>query len=155
VATSYTNVVSTTLALPNAGAYGTADSIGGKNTLTDAERNGAAATGIIHSVVVKDKAEQSAALIVIFFNADPSASTLTDNSAVSVHDDDAGKVIGVVSITAADYEDIGACHVATIRNLGLPFELSAGSLYFAVRADGGTPTYANGDLIVDLGILPD
>lgn len=149
-----TTVLTVTPVLAVAGAYAVNDLVGTKNTLADAVR-ASAGKGIIQSVVLADKAKQDARLDIIFFNADPSGSTLTDNGAATLVDADLLKVVGVVTILPTDYCDLADNSVASRCGIGLAFAAAGGDNLYAVLVSRGTPTYAAGDLQLLVTILQD
>lgn len=137
-------------------AYADGDLVGEKLTLTNAGRIEGGSL-IVHSIVLADKAKQSAALDVVFFFADPSGTTFTDNAALDVADADLEKIAGVVSIAASDYADFNDNSVATVRNIGLLVDLPDGERdLYACLVTRGTPTYVETDDVdLSVGILQD
>lgn len=133
-------------------AYASGDVLGGKLTLTDVV-NANGLGGFIHSVTVIDQSKQKSRLDLLIFGADPAASAFVDNAALAVGAADQPNIIGAIPITAADYLDVGAIAVATVRGVGLAFDLLAGRALFAVAMCGGAPTYTGtDDLIFRIGI---
>lgn len=136
-----------------AGAYSAGDAVGGKLTFS-----GCPEEGLIHSVTVIDKGEQSAELNLVLFEAD--FTSVNDNAAFDVTSTEEPDIIGVVNIVATDYEDIGGLTVATVKNLSLPFKLTETAAAKRARIYGqlvtvGTPTYTStSDIIVKLAVLP-
>lgn len=102
--------------------------------------------GELATVVVLDEADQAQDIDLVFFNA--SAALGTINGAVNITDADARKVIGTVSIVAADYCDLVNNQIATKRGIGLP--LMTQSLYIGAICRSGTPTYAADSLKLKL-----
>lgn len=122
-------------------AYSAGDAIGGKLTLAGAVRvSGGAATLV--SLYLLDRSNQKPTGIVLFFNADPTAATLTDNALVALSTDDA-KVVGSVTIGAGDWQTIAGQGFATLRNVGLALKASSGTSLYAVFAASGTPTFTS------------
>jgi hypothetical protein len=118
--------------------YSTGDNVGGKVTLTDACRANMG-SGLIQSVVITSKSLQTATFDVIFFNADPSGSTFTDNVAQAIVDADLSKIIGVAQCTTVVGLAAESIHQATA--LALPFALSGGATtIYACIVVRGTPT---------------
>ena len=78
---------------------------------------------------------------VVFFDADPSGGTYTDNSPSVTVVADLGKVIGAVSLATADYVDLGTISQVNKQGLGIPFALPSGTSMYAVLIVRGTPTY--------------
>lgn len=142
-----------------AAAYAAADLIGGKISIIVPRwsiRN--KVKGAIVSARLVDQAAQAVAYHLTVFNANPSNTTFTENSALDVADADMTKIIGHISFPTAS-------QIANADNLFgegtfvgntnfLPFELATGAstLYAALRTTG-TPTYAaTTDLSLLLGI---
>lgn len=107
-------------------------------------------TAILQSITMLDKADQGVGMTLLFANAETDFGTL--NAAPDPDDTESGTVIGHCAIVAADYIDLGANRVACIRNIGLMLKAGAAttSLYIAAVNGSGTPTYANGDLVLQL-----
>jgi hypothetical protein len=110
-------------------------------------------TALLQSVTIIDKADQGVAFTLLIANAATDFGTL--NAAPDPDDTEAATVIGHVPIAASDYVDLGASKVACIRNIGLLLKAGAAttSLHVAGINGTGTPTYANGDLVIQLGFL--
>lgn len=127
----------------NTAAYTAADFLGTKLTFTNAAR-AAAGSGIIESIIIRDLDNQKAALDLVFFHTDPTATTFTDNGAVEFADADVLNAIGFISVLAADYittQTTGGNAVAT-KLINLPFKLPLGLTFYAGAIVRGTPTYA-------------
>lgn len=136
----------------NTDAYTASDCIGGKQTVATA-RLEKPSDRVLNTVIVADKAQQKAAMNIIFFKADPATSTLTNNAAIDISDADLLEIIGVVEVTADDYIDFADNSVACVGAIGIPIDSDTGSFYFTIQAVG-TPTYvAVADLHVTLGML--
>jgi hypothetical protein len=136
------------------GAYTSGDNVGGKVTLASACRD-TTGSGIIQSVVITSKSIQTATFDVVFFSADPSGSTFTDNVAQAVVDADLSKVIGVAQCTTVVALAAESIHQATA--IGLPFALSGGAttLYAAIVVRG-TPTLGStSDIWLSVRVLQD
>jgi hypothetical protein len=100
------------------------------------------------SVTILDEAAQGVALDLVF-----SAGTITlgtINAAVSVSDADARKILGIVSVVAADYSALVNSSLATKRAIELIIQPDA-VLYLSGIVRSGTPTYAAGSLKIKLG----
>ena len=138
-------VITVTPTVSTTPAYASGDAVGGKLTLPNAVRL-AGGVGIIRSIVLTDKGKQNAAIDVVVFRADPTATTFTDNAALSVADADLLSIAGVVSVAAADYAAFVDNSVATKSGLGLAVNSITTTLY-ACLVTRGTPTYtASSDL---------
>jgi hypothetical protein len=132
-------------------AYTAGDAVGGK-----IEAQGATKHGLLHSVTVIDKDQQKAPLSLVLYESDFTADA--DNAAFSVETADQDKILGVVNITADDYEDIdGNISVATVKNLSLPVQNTTDvSTLRAQLKTTGTPTYTTvSSLTLKLGLLDD
>jgi hypothetical protein len=137
----------------DAALYATGDNMGGKLTLTGMTRV-AAGSGMIQSVVITSKAVQTATFDVIFFNADPSASTFTTNVAQALDDADLAKIIGVAQCnTVVALTD---CSIHQATNVAMPFKLPAGTSGYAAIVVRGAPTPAStSDLSISIRVLQD
>jgi hypothetical protein len=123
-------------------AYASGDLIGAKITLANAVQV-AAGSGELLSLVLSDLANQKSDIDVVLFDSDPSTTTFTDQAALDIDDADLVKVIGVISIAAADYVSFVDNAVATLRDLRLGFKLASGTSLYAALVCRGTPTYAS------------
>ncbi len=147
-----TTAIKDTTAVSTTPAYSIGDAVGGKRTIANALT--AAGTGVLESITVLDRANQSAPLTIIIFDADPTNATITDNAAFVYSTDDL-KVLGQINIAATDYTTLNSKAVATIKGIGLTLKAAGTSLYVAV-VTSSTPTYAaTTDVQIILGILQD
>lgn len=151
---AYSTKVAVTPVLAVAGVYAAGDVVGSKLTLAGAVR-AAGGGGIIQSVRLADKAKQNAATDVVFFAADPATSVFTDNAVATVADADLLLSAGHVSIAAADYASFADNSLATVGGVGLAVKLDSGVDLFAILVTRGAPTYANGDLELEVTVLQD
>ncbi len=140
-----------------AAAYATGELVGGKLTLTDPNAGGGGtylSGGIIQSVLITDLAKQSISKDVLFFDADPSNTTFTENSALDVDDTDLLNLIGVAAV--ADWFDFNDNSVGQALNLAIPYVIgSTGTALYAAIVERGAPTYAStSDLSIRVGIIP-
>lgn len=144
-----------TIAVSTTPAYSIGDCVGGKITLSSALR--AAGKGaILQSLFLRDTSNQRAGLELLIFNADPSASTLTDNAAVAIHANDVGKVIRRISIAASDYITIDSKAWADLSPGGRALHAASGVDLYAALVTTGTPTYALTTAIgLRLGVMQD
>lgn len=114
------------------------ESIGGKLTLTNAVRVSAAlgqpgTSGIIQDIVFASTDVLLAGpLDVYFFNADPSASTCTNDTAFSLNTADTAKVIGVAHVTDFTRDQAASgSFVAQAGNWAKSFAVASGTSIFA------------------------
>ncbi len=147
-----TTLIKDTTAVSTSPAYQAGDAVGGKRTLANALT--AVGTGILESVAILDRANQKAAMTLFIFDEDPTAATITDNSAFVFSTDDL-KVIAQISIAAGDYVTTNSKAVAQKTGLGTTLKASGTSLYAALVTTG-TPTFAaTTDVQLEVGILQD
>ncbi|KKK88178.1 hypothetical protein LCGC14_2745790 [marine sediment metagenome] len=150
-------VVLTSTPTINTGAYATGDLIGSSEiSLTPAVLgNGVTvASGVIQSVVIIDEDAQEVQIDVYFFDAEPSNTTFTDNSAFAPTDADLDALIGVASVT--DWKSQSTNSMGQVLNLGMPFELAVSSTtIYAVLVSRGAPTYAATGLTLRVAIFQD
>jgi hypothetical protein len=128
-----------------AAAYSANNQVGGIQTLTgvcfDENR-----FGQLSSITLIDKAAQSAAMSIFFFDQLPTVAS-TDKNALDITDAEmASKCIGQVTIAAGDYQSTSSNSVAC-KTFSLPLKSRAvgtpgGTLYVVVKTTG-TPTYAS------------
>ena len=107
--------------------------------------------GLIQSVIITDLAKQSANIDVVFFDANPSNTTFTDNAAFDPADADLPNVIGVVSVT--DWKAFNDSSMGQALQVALPFVLDSGNTLYAALVSRGAPTYGASDITVRVGIL--
>jgi len=124
----------------SAGVYDANDDVGGVITLTSAARALGMPTTLTRFTVV-DAGNQKAQLELLFFNANPSASTFTDNAAPVIHANDEAKVCGRRTVYASDYLTVGAKAVACPSFDPLTMIPSGSANLYLVILTPGTPTY--------------
>lgn len=139
----------------NTAIYAVGELLGSKLSLASAVRV-AAGGGIIQSVTILNKAKQNAPLSVVFFRADPSATTFTNHTALTVNAADQSKIIGQVAVVAADYLSLANISIGSPTPKGIGFALPAGTTLYAALISQGTPTYAStSDLTLEVAVLAD
>ena len=114
-----------------AGAYSSGYSLGGLLTLA----NVVAANGnqaLMQSATVAFKSGAVPAMDVIFFNANPTSSTITDNQAIAINSADLGKIVGIAHVTDCTLTAASTESVCQAQNLVMPAVLSTTSLYAAI-----------------------
>lgn len=135
-------------------AYSANDIVGGLRTLALGRVNGAGV--VLQSLEVVDLSDQKAELSLIFFKANPTASTTADQGALTIHANDIAKVLGIVDIVADDYTDLGSYSIATKTGIGLVLQPTSGTDIYCVVVTPGTPDYvAATDLSIAFGVLQD
>lgn len=107
----------------------------------------------LRSILVLDEDDQGVALDLIFFDANVSLGT--ENGAPAITDANARSILGLVSVAAADFKDLGGSRIASLKNVGLVLKAASGTrnVYVAAITRGGTPTYTASGLKLRLGIV--
>jgi hypothetical protein len=132
-------------------AYTSGNAVGGLITLANASRV-SAGSGLIQSIIVNSKSAQTTQIDVVLFNANPSGSTCTDKTAISVAAADFDKVLGVAHVT--DWTSLGTPSVGQAQNLAMPFALASGTSLYGCPVTRSTPTYtATTDISVSARIV--
>lgn len=134
--------------------YASGDHLGSLMTLSAVVDN-STEVACLDSLTIIDKSKQKSALDVLFFSESPTIAS-SDNAALDITDAEmASKFLGVVSVAAADYKDLSASSVASIRDLRLYLKPSNSLLpttLYALMRSAGTPTYAGTtDLVLKFG----
>jgi hypothetical protein len=133
-------------------AYTAGDAVGAKRTIANALT--AVGTGILESIQLMDRANQSLGLVIYIFDADPTNATITDNAAFVFSTDDL-KVLATIVVGAGDWTVTNTKAFCLKNNLGVVLKSAGTSLYVAVVATT-TPTFAaTTDLQLIFGILQD
>lgn len=150
----FTAVVAPTVTVSTSPAYTAGDCVGGKLTLSGIVRT--PGTALLQSLFMVDTSNQKAALELIIFNADPSATTFTDNGALSINAADVSKIVRRISIATTDYVTIDTKAFADISPGGKVLTPSSGTDMYACLVAVGTPTYAaTTALALKAGVLQD
>lgn len=132
------------------GAYADGDLMADATEIPNAVESGKAA--VLVSLVVEDKDHNAGGFHVVFLRSSFDMGTL--NSTPDPTDAEGEEILGIVSVAAADYVDLGAFELATVEGLALAMEPTTGtSLYFAVVSDGNTGTYTASGLVFKFGFL--
>lgn len=133
----------------NTDAYSAGDLVGGKLTLADVFLNGAKEP-FLTSITVQDLTKQNAALDIVFFDADPAATTFTNNAALDIADADLPKVIGYAQVV--DYASFNDSSVGCVSGLAMAIRPTASTLYACI-VSRGTPTYGANELSIAFGFV--
>jgi hypothetical protein len=108
--------------------------------------------GVLQSLTLSDAAKQDIEFDVVFFRANPSNTTFTDNSALDIHDTDLLEAF-VVNVGSSDYADFADNSLATV-NPSRAFKLNGTSvLYACLVARGAYDGAAAGDLQLTVDII--
>lgn len=151
----YTKIVSIQLTV-EAAAYADEDVIGGKLTIARAGRK-SGGSGFIMGFSINTKAACSKAMRLIFFKANPSATTFTENSALALNSADYTKVIGHVDIAATDWADLGTPDVCTKLNVNLPYHLADGvvDMYAVLQCQEAYTPNSTADVMLNIFLSQD
>lgn len=130
--------------------YASGDQLGSFFTISGALKN--FRSGLLESLTIIDKAKQKSVLNVLLFNASTALAS-SDNAALDITDAlMASNCLGYVPVAAADYKDLNASSVATVRGLNMSVSSTTDDLY-GIILSGGTPTFAASDLVLKFGFL--
>jgi hypothetical protein len=100
-----------------------------------------AAPVVLRSLTVLDVSDQGKAFDILFFKSAPTIAS-SKNAALDIADAEMAKVVGVIHVADADFDDYGASCVASLRALDFALKPDAdGNLYY-VLVSQGTGTYA-------------
>lgn len=132
-------------------AYASGDSIGGL-LLLNRFCGTFSAQGKIDAIRVIDKAAKSSPITLVFFAKEPTASTITDNLAVSIDSSDVDNVMAIAKVEAVDYTVIDGVAYATVTSLNLPYKMYSNSpLAYLAIVSGGAVTFSNAsDLSIEI-----
>lgn len=146
-----TEIISATPAVEATPDYSPGDVMGGKISLLKATRL-EGHSGYITSACIKSKADITVPIDVIFFSSDPSGTTFTENSAISLDAADVAKIIGAVQVF--QWFDLGT-PVVGFAECRIPFRLtlSTGTTLYAVMVPRGTINLAStSDLVLEVAV---
>jgi hypothetical protein len=141
-----------TTAVSTSPAYTAGDAVGAKRTLANALTS--VGTGILESIQLMDRANQSLGLTIYIFDADPTNATITDNAAFVFSTDDL-KVLAVIVVATTDWTVTNSKAFCLKGNLGAVLKSSGTSLYCAVVCTSAPTFAATTDLQLVFGILQD
>lgn len=106
---------------------------------------------LLHSLVVNDKDDQGQALDLVFLRSNVSIGT--ENAAVSIADNDADEVLGIVSVAVSDFQDLGGCRIATVPSIGIVLEAASSSTSIYIAAiSKGIGTYTAAGITIKVGL---
>ena len=147
------SITSSSALTVTAGAYVAGVNMGGKLTLASAGRAGANSL-TVQSVTISDKAATAKNRTVIIFNANPTATTFTDNAALDIDDADLGKIACIIPLTV--HQSFADNSVSTLNNVGCVVDLSSGtSMYAAVIAAENQTPGSTSDLTLGISFYQD
>lgn len=135
-------------------AYSVGDQMGIAMKLKDI-LDASSDTIAIQSIVTLDKAGQSKAYDILFFDQEP-VLTSVDNAALSISDVEMEKFVGRVKLSSSDFSAGAANSDNTVSNIGLLIAGRGTHDLWAVLQSQGTPTFATaGDLMIKVGAFQD
>lgn len=106
----------------------------------------------IRFIQVIDKADQGVEMDLVFLTANTSIGT--EDSAVSISDDNSEDIAAIVNIPASAYVDLIGCQHAFVGQIGHIIKGPSDSTSLWIAAiTRGTPTYAAASLIVRVGLV--
>ena len=143
-------IVSVTPVMANAGGYSSGDQVGVPIEVTGVMLSDGG-QALLKSLTVIDKAAQSLALDVWFFNEEPT--TVADNAAFDMTDANLAKALGHVKVVAGDYSAESSGSLACVRNIDLLLQsIAKKQSVWVVVVTRGAPTYASLDLTLKFGV---
>lgn len=112
-----------------------------------------AGSRLLESLIVIDEDDQGVGFDLLFMNATATLGTI--NTAPSISDADARKIIGKVSVVASDYIDLGGNRIACLSGINQVLKAASGatSVWIATITRSGTPTYTASGLKLKIGVL--
>lgn len=113
----------------------------------------AAGSGVLLSIAIRMKTVQTAGFKLAVFNANPTATTITDNGAIAIAAADIAKLAGIFDLSNTYSSALGTHTLYQLNNIGAVVAAGAGntSLY-GVLFTTGTPTFASTSDIVNVGL---
>lgn len=150
----FSTSVKDTTAVSASPDYSIGDAVGGKRTLANVFRV-SGGTAILEDVMILDRANQGPGLEILFFDADPTAATITDNSGFVFSTDDL-KLIARVTVGQSDWTSLNSKKYAHIKSIGALLKAASGtSLYVAIVATTAYNAAATDDMQVIYKFLQD
>ena len=136
----------------DAGAYADGDALSAIMTFAIATNQ---ASGAITRIVVRSITTVTVDSFLHLFNeAVSGSSTITKNSAVSIHADDRAKLFESVYIAADDWVNCGAAGFRAVKQVWLPFAMAngnPGNIYGVLELDAAHTPGSTSDFIFWLG----
>ncbi len=129
-----------TVTVSTSPAYSINDVVGG--LITFASTVGTAGSGVLQSMRLNMKSIQTAAFDLYIFNANPTASTFTDNAGANINVADFDKVIGVFSFST-NKSGLGTHTNYNLDGVAKAFSIPSGTTLYGVIITLGTPTFAS------------
>lgn len=105
----------------------------------------------LQSVVLIDEDDNTAAVITLFFFRSATGLLGAFNNAPDIDDTEVREFIGAVPIAAADFIDVTASKIATVKNVGLMVYATTGTSVWVAATCAGTPTQTASGIKLRLG----
>ncbi len=148
----YLNTVAVTPTVSASPDYSAGDAVGGVMTFASILRGDTKSGYVVSArITAKTAAATMAQIDVLIFNANPSASTVTDNSAFVLADADRAKLKGVIKVTAFDVAGSSASFGYAEGRVPAT-GAAADDLYAVMVARGTINLGATDDLILELTV---
>lgn len=148
----YLNTVAVTPTVSATPDYSAGDAVGGVMTFAAILRDDAKSGYVVSArITAKTAATSMAQIDVLIFNANPSASTVTDNSAFVLADADRAKLKGVIKVTSFDVAGTSAS-IGYAEGRVPATGAVADDLYAVMVARGAINLGATDDLILELTV---
>jgi hypothetical protein len=123
-----------------AASYSAGNCVGGLITIPNAVRI-AGESGMLQSVTVNSKSNQTSQFDAVMFNSNPTTSTITDKTNIAVSAADYNKSFGAAHVT--DWTNLGTPSLGQAQNLAMPYVPPSGTTIYAALVARGTPTFAS------------
>ena len=144
-------VIDLTLSLDTGGAYSDGDVLAAAQELALAVRS-SGGTGVLQSIQVVDQDDQAQGLDIVI--SDSTITLGTENSAVSISDADAAKILGIIPVVSGDYVDLVNSQYAIPEFQPIVIMPDTTSLFISAISRG-TGTYTASGIVLRIGILQD
>lgn len=110
--------------------------------------------GVLQSIVLIDEDDLGIAMDLVLLSANNTLGTI--NTTVSISDANAREILGIISIAAADYIDLGGVRIASKNGLGMVVKPVTGATNLYVAGiTRGAPIHTAAGLRLRLGFLQD
>lgn len=139
----------------SATTYSSGQVIGGLIAFANAART-SGGTGLIQAVSATFLSGAIPSLDIIFFNSQPSASTINDAATFAIASANMVNIVGVAHVNDSALLGTSAPSIVQADQLALPFDLSGGTtLYAALVARSSATLTSTSDMTVTVSILQD
>jgi hypothetical protein len=108
---------------------------------------------VLMSLTAIDKSKNKPAFTLYFYQTNVTSAAA--NAANNLSDADAVNCLGFVDVASTDWKDLANNSFACLKGINLLLEAATGttSVYVVGILNAGTPTFANGDLVLKLGVV--